>query len=127
MPLKKSKSQQKMSPKKEEFRGAVGMFCPKCGSLLIPKNDGGKRILACKCGFSTHDTKEAKLKEVLEEKKNIEVIEKEHEPHPLTPANCPKCKHKMAYYWTVQTRAADEPETKFLKCEKCEHVWRDYT
>ena len=39
---------------------------------------------------------------------------------------CPKCRHKKAYYWTVQTRAGDEAETKFLKCEKCSHTWRDY-
>ncbi|MEK6946569.1 MAG: transcription factor S, partial [Nanoarchaeota archaeon] len=34
--------------------------------------------------------------------------------------------HKTAYFWLVQTRAGDEPETKFLKCEKCGHTWRDY-
>ncbi|MBI2108536.1 transcription factor S, partial [Candidatus Woesearchaeota archaeon] len=31
-----------------------------------------------------------------------------------------------AYFWLVQTRAGDEPETKFLRCEKCSHTWRDY-
>lgn len=46
---------------------------------------------------------------------------------PVTDAECPKCHNKKAYYWTAQTRAADEPETKFLKCQKCGHTWRDYS
>ncbi len=103
------------------------MFCPKCGSLLVPKNEGNKKVLFCKCGFSTAEIEGAKLHETIKEEKEIEVVEKEPEVHPLMDAECPKCKHKKAYFWTVQTRASDEPETKFLKCEKCEHVWRDYS
>ena len=45
---------------------------------------------------------------------------------PITNEKCPKCGHGKAYYAMVQTRAADEPETKFFKCEKCKHRWRDY-
>jgi DNA-directed RNA polymerase subunit M len=32
----------------------------------------------------------------------------------------------MAYFWTQQTRGADEPETRFFKCTKCSHTWREY-
>ena len=46
---------------------------------------------------------------------------------PETDAECPRCHHKKAYFWEVQTRAADEPATKFLKCTKCKHTWRDYS
>ena len=57
----------------------------------------------------------------------VEVIEKEHlETLPITEAKCPRCGHTKAYYWTVQTRAADEAATKFFKCQKCEHTWREY-
>jgi len=47
--------------------------------------------------------------------------------HPIdNNVECPKCGNKEAYYWTVQTRAGDEAETKFLKCTRCKHTWRDY-
>ena len=45
---------------------------------------------------------------------------------PKIKTKCEKCGHKVAYYWTQQTRAADEPETRFFKCEKCEYTWREY-
>ena len=62
-----------------------------------------------------------------QKEKPVEVIDKsEIETLPKTPTQCPKCDHNTAYYWTVQTRAADEAETKFMKCEKCGHTWRDY-
>ncbi len=103
------------------------MFCPKCGGLLLPKVDGNKKTMQCKCGYSTKQIDTAVLSEKISEKQAIDVVEKEIEPHPLTIVECPKCKHRKAYFWTVQTRASDEPETKFMKCEKCEHVWRDYS
>ena len=102
------------------------MFCPKCGSILLPKKQGNKSILECSCGYSDKSGKPIKIKEVIAEKKEIEAVE-ELEVHPLTDdVECAKCKHKKAYYWEVQTRASDEPATKFLKCQKCKHIWRDY-
>ncbi|MAG38538.1 transcription factor S [Candidatus Woesearchaeota archaeon] len=105
------------------------LFCPKCGSLLKPKQEKGKRILFCSCGFTKKDLEGAEIKETLNKQhKEIEVVsEDEDKMLPLMDANCPKCKHKKAYYWLVQTRAGDEPETKFLKCEKCKSTWRDYS
>jgi len=103
------------------------MFCPKCGSILMPKKSGNKVVLGCSCGYLEKDTKKAEMKEEIKKKEEINVIEEEQEAYPLTDAKCPKCKHEKAYYWTVQTRSSDEPETKFLKCEKCKHIWRDYS
>ncbi len=101
-------------------------FCPKCGSILIPKKEGKKKILSCSCGYK-EKTEKLELKEKIKKKKEIEAIEEEIEVYPLTDdVECPKCKHNKAYYWEVQTRASDEPATKFLKCEKCKHTWRDY-
>ena len=103
------------------------MFCPKCGSILIPTKDGNKVIMKCSCGYSNKQNQPINIKEVINDKKKIEAVEEEVEVHPLTnEAECPKCGHKKAYYWEVQTRASDEPATKFLKCEKCKHIWRDY-
>jgi DNA-directed RNA polymerase subunit M/transcription elongation factor TFIIS len=49
------------------------------------------------------------LQEKIREKKKVEVVEKDdYETLPKTEAECPKCGHKKAYYWLVQTRAGDE-------------------
>lgn len=105
------------------------MFCPKCGSLLLPKNIGGKKTLACSsCSYKTGETKQAVIrKEIVQKEKAVDIIEKEVETLPLIEAECPECGHTKAFFWTVQTRAGDEPETKFFKCEKCKHIWRDYS
>jgi DNA-directed RNA polymerase subunit M len=106
------------------------MFCPKCRNLLLIKKDGNKKILACPCGYKeTKVEDKPKIKEtVKKDTKELEVIDDKTELStlPQTSTECPKCKHGKAYFWTVQTRASDEPETKFLKCEKCGHTWRDY-
>ena len=105
------------------------MFCPKCGSLLRPKVEGSKKILYCSCGYKSKDKKlEAKIKETVQSgKPSIGVITTDHEHTlPITKADCSQCRNTEAYYWLVQTRAGDEPETKFLRCTKCKHTWRDY-
>lgn len=104
------------------------MFCPKCGSILIPELRKGKRVFTCSCGYKTAKLKEATIKESIKSgKTKVEIIEKEETSHlPVIDVECPKCKHRKAYFWTVQTRAGDEPETKFMKCMKCKHIWRDY-
>jgi len=105
------------------------MFCPKCGSILKPKNEKGKKVLYCSCGYTDKDVKKAEIKEEVKDTSGeLEVVEPEEELKslPITETECPKCKHKKAYFWLVQTRAGDEAETKFLKCEKCKHTWRDY-
>lgn len=98
------------------------MFCPKCGSLLKI----GKEGAYCSCGYTEKGKKEQITEHSVNKEKSFEYGDESFEILPLTDAKCPKCKHNKAYYWTVQTRAGDEPETKFLKCEKCRHVWRDY-
>lgn len=104
------------------------MFCPKCGSILMPKKENNKKLLICSCGYKSGKGEEIKIKEVVDQKDtSVEVIDKGMlETLPKTNAECPKCSHDVAYFWLVQTRAGDEPETKFLKCEKCSHTWRDY-
>jgi transcription factor S len=101
-------------------------FCPKCGAVLVQKK---KRDGCPRCGYSAKSKGKVKLKvsEKLEEKKRINVIsEKDSEVHPIIEEQCPECKNKKAYFWTMQTRATDEAETKFFKCTKCGHTWREY-
>ncbi len=106
------------------------MFCPKCGSLLVPKKVDGKRVMACpRCSYVNKELQEAKIVEKAKNTKDIDIVESDESSKslPVMDAECPKCENKKAYYWLLQTRAGDEPETKFLKCTKCGHVWRDYS
>lgn len=104
------------------------MFCPKCGSILTPKKENSKKTMVCSCGYKTTKIKMASLKETISKKeKKVEVVDKgKLQILPKTKARCPKCDHDEAYYWLVQTRAGDEAETKFLRCTKCSHTWREY-
>ncbi|PIN80254.1 transcription factor S [Candidatus Woesearchaeota archaeon CG10_big_fil_rev_8_21_14_0_10_30_7] len=102
------------------------IFCPQCSSILMPKQEKGGNILACSCGYKHKETSEIKLTETREEIKEVEVAEEEKNLNPLVEAECPKCAHTHAHNWEVQTRAADEPPTRFFRCEKCKHTWREY-
>jgi transcription factor S len=104
------------------------MFCQKCGSVLLPKKEGNKKLLVCSCGYKTSEIEKTRLTETVARKgKDVEVVDKgKLDILPKISAECEKCGHKTAFFWTAQTRAGDEPETKFLKCEKCGHTWRDY-
>ena len=103
------------------------LFCPKCGSLLVPKEQGSKTVMLChKCKFKSNDTSSLSTKEKITSKSSIDVIEKEEISHPVVDQECPKCRHTKAEYWEIQTRAGDEAATQFFKCEKCKHTWRKY-
>ena len=104
------------------------MFCPKCGSILRPKEKAGKKVLFCSCGFSKAPEEEtsAEIKETVQEGKKIEIVE-QLETNPKIRITCSKCNNDRAYYWTQQTRGADEPETRFFKCTKCNYTWREYS
>ena len=54
------------------------------------------------------------------------VKDKGEEILPIVIEKCPECGNERAYFWTVQTRASDEAETKFYKCVKCGHTKREY-
>ena len=103
------------------------MFCPKCGSLMIPKRSGGKSYLACSCGYVDKERNELILREKTYLGKKIEVIDQKIETLPKTEEKCEKCGNNEAYYWVIQTRSGDEAETRFFRCTKCEHVWRSYS
>ena len=101
-------------------------FCPKCGSVLIPHKTKDKVVVKCKCGYKG-EIENAVITEKIEKQKEIEVIEEEKTTHPVVDAECPKCGNDKAEFWTRQMRAADEAETRFFKCTKCGHTWREYS
>jgi len=99
-------------------------FCPKCGAVLVQKkkNDGCPR-----CNYSSKGKKKIKTSEKVDARKAVVIVnEKDSDIHPVITETCKKCGHDKVYFWTVQARAGDDSETKFFKCLKCEHAWREY-
>ncbi|MBW3018277.1 transcription factor S [Candidatus Woesearchaeota archaeon] len=104
-------------------------FCLKCKSLMLPKKHGSKVVMTCtQCGATDDKVESIVLKEkVKKEGRAIEAIEPDKEETlPVTNERCPKCHNTQAHYWLLQTRMSDEAPTKFLRCTKCRHTWREY-
>lgn len=99
-------------------------FCPKCGSVILVKD---KKGVCAKCGYKPKGAVKIHATQNLPVAEGVSVVdEKSLNTYPVVQIKCPNCKHKEAYFWTMQTRAADESETKFYKCTQCEHTWREY-
>ena len=103
------------------------LFCPKCGTIMMPKTENGKRVIKCvKCGYLSVGEGMALKEEVKHKAKEVIVIENDAPQLPLGDYKCKKCGHAKSYFWELQTRSADEPPTRFYKCEKCKFTWREY-
>ncbi|MFT7615654.1 MAG: DNA-directed RNA polymerase subunit M [Candidatus Woesearchaeota archaeon] len=123
-----------LAPKRVSFlyegqKGSYMKFCSKCGALMLPKKEKSGMIMACgSCDHTLKTVTEEKIEVAVKHKDEIHVVAADQEDSalPTTDASCDKCNNDQAYYWVVQTRSSDEPATKFLKCTKCKHTWRDY-
>jgi len=98
-------------------------FCEKCGSVIMVSD--GKAVCAG-CGHKQKKKPKIKSSEKIMHGAGVAVVKQGDDINPVVDMKCDKCKHGRAYFWTMQTRAADESETKFYKCVKCEHTWRAY-
>jgi len=105
-------------------------FCPNC-EIRLKKNDSGS--LHCpKCQYLKEKTVESAKEEPEEANSEFLVMGEDDVKQAkglesTVPIDCEKCHNKEGVSWTFQTRSADEPETKFYRCTKCNHTWRDYT
>jgi DNA-directed RNA polymerase subunit M len=99
-------------------------FCDKCGGVILV-NEG---VAKCpKCGHKPKKKIKIESSEKINQKESIAVVnEDSSNTYPEVQIKCPKCKNNSAFFWTMQTRAADESETKFYKCTACRHTWRVY-
>ncbi len=106
-------------------------FCPKCRAIMTPVREGGRSFLKCtKCGYVEELKSDVKLVERVVvnkvESKPIVISKSSEEALPKVKKLCPKCGNEEAYFWVQQTRAADEPPTRFYRCTKCGYTWREY-
>ena len=101
-------------------------FCPKCGSLMKKENN----YLVCpNCGYKEKikDANSLLLTENINKSSEITIMEEDYKLYPIdNDVECPRCGNKGAYFWSIQTRAGDEGETKFYRCVKCGYTWRVY-
>jgi DNA-directed RNA polymerase subunit M len=99
-------------------------FCPKCNSLLIPTKEG---LICTNCGYKEASVAIELKEEIKKKKPSITQADGAVEDtRPTLKVDCPKCGHNEAYWYSQQTRAADEPETQFFICKKCGYRWRKY-
>jgi len=99
-------------------------FCPKCGCVLTEKNGEYK---CARCNYKSKSKIKIEVSERIDTKPEIGVVSSEEtDIHPIINSLCPKCGNKEAWFWTSQTRAGDEAETKFFRCTKCKYTWREY-
>ena len=106
-------------------------FCTSCGGRILPKVDeAGKRISACvDCGKAVGEELDIKSVQQLDDNNKIQIKDEENniQSLPIEKEQCSKCGNEEAYSWQRQTRSGDEPATRFYRCVKCEHTWREYS
>jgi DNA-directed RNA polymerase subunit M len=104
-------------------------FCDECGSMMH-KQDG--EMVCSDCGHS-EATDEERVEQFVstEGQDTSDVIETEEDANfegkPSTEEVCPECDHDQAWYTIKQTASADEPPTRFFKCQECGARWRGYS
>ena len=98
---------------------------------MLPKKVEEEAVLACNsCGYreKAREVEGYRLVKTAGRREEVAVIEEGAKPAlPTTKAECSRCGCTVAYWWLRQTRAADEATTRFYRCTKCDHVWREYT
>ena len=90
------------------------MMFPKDGKYVCSQCGAEKEI----GGSVEHFTTASKIKETT-------VITGETATLPKAREICPECGNTEAYYYMRQNRSADEPETIFYRCTKCNHSWHN--
>jgi len=99
-------------------------FCEKCKGVILVQDN---KAVCMSCGHKLKKKPKIEASEKVQNKEFVEVIkEGADNTYPIIDIECPKCKNKKAYFWTMQTRSSDESETKFYKCTKCSNTWRKY-
>eukprot|EP00771_Trimastix_marina_P003630 gnl/Trimastix_PCT/4933.p3 GENE.gnl/Trimastix_PCT/4933~~gnl/Trimastix_PCT/4933.p3 ORF type:complete len:108 (+),score=24.79 gnl/Trimastix_PCT/4933:33-356(+) len=104
-------------------------FCPTCANLLLVDPQGDTTRFYCQtCPYIFNIRSKVTRSLPLVHKEVADVMggpEAWKNASKTEMALCPRCKHKEAYFYEVQTRSADEPSTLFFKCARCGNNWRE--
>ena len=99
------------------------MFCPNCESLMFPSQG---KFICRQCGFKREINSNDTIKVTQKQKaKEMKIIDENVDAFPKAKVACPNCSNNEAYWHLRQMRGADEPETRFYRCTKCNHTWRE--
>ncbi|XP_045479327.1 DNA-directed RNA polymerase I subunit RPA12 [Harmonia axyridis] len=102
-----------------------GAFCDECGSLLPVLLADQVTCYYCKKVFPKSvfcDTSyefEVHFNSEVEEKSSHNVMEEDEEAGPVVDRKCPRCENEKMSYMTLQLRSADEGQTVFYTCTRC--------
>lgn len=103
-------------------------FCDECGSMMHKQDDG--EMVCASCGASADSESDEGFVQTAEQDTS-DVIETSEDANfegkPTAEETCPDCGHGEAWYTIKQTGSADEPPTRFFKCQECGNRWRDYS
>ncbi len=106
-------------------KGMYMQFCS-CGSMMMPAGNGMFKCRSCgKTAKSDSKSQYLKIKSVNKKQETL-VLETQSTHLPEGDFECPKCGHGKALWFVQQTRSSDEPPTRFFRCTKCNHTWREY-
>lgn len=106
-------------------------FCPSCGSLLPSlASTGDVTCLCCKYVVSSKLFDEKVIRYSVEfnslegadragKKKKTGAVDQADGP--VIERKCPKCAHDLMSYAAIQLRSADEGQTVFFTCLKCQY------
>ena len=103
-------------------------FCPTCETLLKKNNN---KLVCPKCEYVKKIDKTIKEKPKEPDSDFLVMGESDMSAakglKSTIKIDCEKCHNHEGVWCSLQTRSADEPETRFYRCVKCNHTWRDYT
>ncbi|EZG45940.1 DNA-directed RNA polymerase subunit [Gregarina niphandrodes] len=107
----------------------MSLFCPTCHCLLSLGEGGNTEMkLRCpSCVYIFSIEEKVQLKKYLNpmQPEDAVSLEKELAKNPKTPAVCPECSHKEAYFYQLQIRSGDEGATTFFQCTHCHARWKE--
>lgn len=106
----------------------MAYFCPNCHNLVSIHVEGNVFFYCRTCNYKF------RLKHKIYSKLDCtqfnklvstDAIDADTKNMSKTQAICPKCTHDEAYFYSMQTRSADEPSTLFYICVQCNNHWKE--
>lgn len=103
-------------------------FCDECGSMMKKRGD---RMVCTSCGERAEQSVDAEAFVTTEKQSGEDLIESSADANfegkpTADDITCEECGHGEAWYTIKQTGSADEPPTRFFKCQDCGNRWREY-